>query len=374
MLAWACDLIVASDDAEFCDPVVTMGVCGVEWFVHPFELGPRKAKELLFTADAGAPRRRNASAWSTTWCRAPSCRLRAGAGGKIAAKPAFALKLTKEAVNRSMDVMGQPTAIEQAFALHHLCHAHNLQEFGMVVDPAGLHPPRGRRVRRSELDVDLTYSEEQALLRDSARRFLTDRYPRRPPAPDGDDPLSDRRNLARVRRVGLARTAAAGGVWRTEPGHGRDRDPDGSVRWQPGDGALRADSGAGRRGDRRSRIAGAAACLLPRGSGRDTARASPMWSAPPLHPGPRRDQGAARRQRLHARRPKDVRARWRRRGLLRDLRSNVGRLGMHRYRPLSPAARTNGLLVERHATLDGTGTASHADRCIGRRRPARPQR
>ncbi len=47
MLAWACDLIVASDDAEFCDPVVTMGVCGVEWFVHPWELGPRKAKELL---------------------------------------------------------------------------------------------------------------------------------------------------------------------------------------------------------------------------------------------------------------------------------------------------------------------------------------
>ena len=52
MLAWACDLIVASHDAEFCDPVVTMGVCGVEWFVHPWELGPRKAKELLFTADA----------------------------------------------------------------------------------------------------------------------------------------------------------------------------------------------------------------------------------------------------------------------------------------------------------------------------------
>ena len=51
MLAWACDIIVASDDAEFCDPVVTMGVCGVEWFVHPWELGPRKAKEFLFTSD-----------------------------------------------------------------------------------------------------------------------------------------------------------------------------------------------------------------------------------------------------------------------------------------------------------------------------------
>ena len=58
---------------------------------------------------------------------------------RIAAKPAFALKLTKEAVNRSVDVMGQPAAIEQAFALHQLCHAHNLQEFGMVVDPSGLH-------------------------------------------------------------------------------------------------------------------------------------------------------------------------------------------------------------------------------------------
>jgi enoyl-CoA hydratase len=59
---------------------------------------------------------------------------------RIASKPSFALKLTKEAVNRSVDLMGQPAAIDQAFALHQLCHAHNLQEFGMVVDPAGLHP------------------------------------------------------------------------------------------------------------------------------------------------------------------------------------------------------------------------------------------
>jgi enoyl-CoA hydratase len=59
---------------------------------------------------------------------------------RIAAKPAFALKMTKEAVNRAIDVTGQPAAIDQAFALHQLCHAHNLQEFGMVVDPAGLHP------------------------------------------------------------------------------------------------------------------------------------------------------------------------------------------------------------------------------------------
>ena len=142
MLAWACDLIVASDDAEFCDPVVTMGVCGVEWFVHPWELGPRKAKELLFTADVwsadgGAPARHGQSRGAAVGAFI----VRDDAGAKDRGQSlSFALKLTKEAVNRSVDVMGQPAAIEQAFALHQLCHAHNLQEFGMVVDPAGLHP------------------------------------------------------------------------------------------------------------------------------------------------------------------------------------------------------------------------------------------
>jgi enoyl-CoA hydratase len=141
MLAWACDLIVAADTAEFCDPVVTMGVCGVEWFVHPWELGPRKAKELLFTADS----------WSADEAHrlgmvnhvVPADELSAFTlklAQKIASKPSFALKMTKEAVNRSVDVMGQPAAIDQAFALHQLCHAHNLQEFGMIVDPSGLHP------------------------------------------------------------------------------------------------------------------------------------------------------------------------------------------------------------------------------------------
>jgi len=35
MLAWSCDLIVASDDAFFADPVVRMGIPGVEYFAHP---------------------------------------------------------------------------------------------------------------------------------------------------------------------------------------------------------------------------------------------------------------------------------------------------------------------------------------------------
>jgi enoyl-CoA hydratase len=141
MLAWACDLIVASSEAEFCDPVVTMGVCGVEWFVHPWELGPRKAKEFLFTSDVwSAAEAHRLGMVNHVVPRPELSSFVLALAQRIAAKPAFALKLTKEAVNRSVDVMGQPAAIDQAFALHQLCHAHNLQEFGMVVDPAGLHP------------------------------------------------------------------------------------------------------------------------------------------------------------------------------------------------------------------------------------------
>src|SRR5690606_6146455 len=51
MLAWVCDLIVASDDAFFADPVVRMGIPGVEYFAHPYELNPRIAKEFLFLGE-----------------------------------------------------------------------------------------------------------------------------------------------------------------------------------------------------------------------------------------------------------------------------------------------------------------------------------
>ena len=145
MLAWACDLIIASDDAQFCDPVVAMGVCGVEWFVHPWELGPRKAKEFLFTSDSwSAAEAASLGMVNRVVARAELADAVLQIARRIASKPGFALKMTKEAVNRSMDIMGQQSAIDQAFALHHLCHAHNMQEFGSVVDPSGV-PAAGQK-------------------------------------------------------------------------------------------------------------------------------------------------------------------------------------------------------------------------------------
>jgi hypothetical protein len=72
MLAWACDLIVASSDAEFCDPTVTMGVCGHEWFVHPGSSARARPRNSCSPPMSGAPRERIGSAWSIMWCREAS--------------------------------------------------------------------------------------------------------------------------------------------------------------------------------------------------------------------------------------------------------------------------------------------------------------
>lgn len=139
MLAWPCDLIVASDDAAFCDNTVGMGVGGVEYFGHPWEVGPRKAKELLFTADWLSAL--EAKAVGMVNQVVPAAELAAytlALAQRIAAKPMFALKLAKEAVNAAEDAQGRAGAMQTAFALHQLAHSHNMQVHGMPVDPSGL--------------------------------------------------------------------------------------------------------------------------------------------------------------------------------------------------------------------------------------------
>src|SRR5262249_3336764 len=52
MLFWPTDIIVAASDATFSDPVTAFGVNGVEYFTHAWELGARKATEILCTGRA----------------------------------------------------------------------------------------------------------------------------------------------------------------------------------------------------------------------------------------------------------------------------------------------------------------------------------
>lgn len=137
--AWVCDVIIAAKDAVFSDPVVNFGVSGVEWLAHPWELGARKAKEFLFTADSWSAE----EAWRLGMVNhvveleeLESFTL--AMARKIAAKPAFALKLAKEAVNKTLDIQGQMNAIDQAFSLHHLCHQQNFRLFGYGMDTSNL--------------------------------------------------------------------------------------------------------------------------------------------------------------------------------------------------------------------------------------------
>ena len=51
MIASACDLIIAADDALFADRAVKWGGAHVQYFSMPWDLGPRKAKEYLFTGE-----------------------------------------------------------------------------------------------------------------------------------------------------------------------------------------------------------------------------------------------------------------------------------------------------------------------------------
>ena len=136
MLLWVADVIVAADDALFSDPVVGMGVNGVEYFGHPWEWGARKAKELLFTGDwVGAEDAKALGMVNHVVPRAELESFTIGLAERIATRPSFALKLAKESVNQTQEAQGMYTAMRAAFSLQHLAHAHNTIRFGMPIDP-----------------------------------------------------------------------------------------------------------------------------------------------------------------------------------------------------------------------------------------------
>jgi enoyl-CoA hydratase len=141
MLAWPCDLIVASDDAMFLDNTVAMGVGGVEYFAHPWEVGIRKAKEMLFAGDwLSAEEALRLGMLNHVVPAATLGDFTLELAKKIAQKPLFALKLAKESVNAAQDAQGRVNAMQTSFAYHQLAHSHNMQVHGMMVDPTGLSP------------------------------------------------------------------------------------------------------------------------------------------------------------------------------------------------------------------------------------------
>jgi enoyl-CoA hydratase len=126
MLMWACDLIVAADNARFADVVGTrLGMCGVEYFAHPWEFGPRKTKELMLTGDAlDVDEAYRLGMVSKVFPADQLSDQTLEFARRIAALPTMTALLIKESVNQTVDNMGFQNALAACFTIHQLNHSH----------------------------------------------------------------------------------------------------------------------------------------------------------------------------------------------------------------------------------------------------------
>jgi enoyl-CoA hydratase len=126
MLMWACDLIVAADNAKFADPVgVRLGMCGMEYFAHPWEFGPRRAKELMLTGDSISAEEGHRIGMVTKLFKEDELAEQTLAyARRIAERPTVTSLLIKESVNQTVDNMGFFNALQACFTLHQLNHSH----------------------------------------------------------------------------------------------------------------------------------------------------------------------------------------------------------------------------------------------------------
>lgn len=126
MLAWVCDLIVASEDAFFQDPVGRMGIPGVEYFAHGFELPPRIAKEFILLGERMPAKR--AYDFGMVNRLVPRDQLEQevrAVATELASRPRLGNWLTKQALNHVEDLRGKRTATDAHFHMHHFAHAQN---------------------------------------------------------------------------------------------------------------------------------------------------------------------------------------------------------------------------------------------------------
>jgi len=126
MLAWVCDLIIASDDAFFQDPVLQMGFPGLEYFAHTFELNTRIAKEFLFLGERmSAARAYDMGMLNRVVPREQLADEVLKVAQRIAEQPRLALQLAKQACNHMDTLAGKEAGIDASFGYHHFAHAQN---------------------------------------------------------------------------------------------------------------------------------------------------------------------------------------------------------------------------------------------------------
>src|SRR5436190_9690701 len=130
-LAWACDVVVAADDARFIEVFVRRGIAldAGGSFLLPRHVGLHKAKELVFfgddlsAADAerlGLVNKVVPSAELEAVCRAW--------GERLAQGPTFAIGLSKRLLNRSLQADMDGLFAEEAFTQALVANSEDMRE------------------------------------------------------------------------------------------------------------------------------------------------------------------------------------------------------------------------------------------------------
>jgi enoyl-CoA hydratase len=126
MLMWACDLIVGSEDVLFADVVGTrLGMCGLEYFAHPWEFGARKTKELMLTGDSiDIHEAHRLGMVSKVFPRDELEDKTLDFARRIAQLPTMTALMIKESVNETQDNQGYYNSLNACFTIHQLNHSH----------------------------------------------------------------------------------------------------------------------------------------------------------------------------------------------------------------------------------------------------------
>jgi enoyl-CoA hydratase len=117
-LAVACDLTIASDDCRFGEPEVKFG-SGIVAMLLPWLIGPKQAKYLLLTGEdrVSASEAQSLGVVNRVVPTASLMDETLALARRIAANDAFAVRMTKQAINRSLDIGGMRQAMRHALEI-----------------------------------------------------------------------------------------------------------------------------------------------------------------------------------------------------------------------------------------------------------------
>lgn len=148
ILATACDLIVASDDARFSDRTVRWGGPHVQYASLPWEIGFRRAKEYLFTGDwISADEAQRIGLVNRVVSRADLESETMALAERIALQDPMAVRLAKMSINMAQDEAGFHNGIMSSFHVYSSATGYRREMNKEEDGPTGIARARERDAR-----------------------------------------------------------------------------------------------------------------------------------------------------------------------------------------------------------------------------------